>query len=311
MRIAFLGSSGVIGSAILNEISASHQITKFGKGEHNDKMLDIDRPQDISVSLFQGHEALIHCAGVRDEDFLESACKAYLKGTYASKKLFESAFDAGIRKFVYISSAHVYGSLSGTITELTPCNPVSDYAISHYATERILTRIITKAENEACAIILRPSSVYGMPQKLMSFSRWGLVPYKFPRLAVEDRKIRLLPGSNKIRRNFISTAAIGKHVANFLLSKNAKGLTVKNPIGSCDSTIYDVALMCATAYSEVTQEKCLVEMPENSKDILSEIIMDFKSCDPTQYEGQDIEVYFREIIATLLVLKNQSYGHKK
>lgn len=274
MKVALLGARGMIGSKVTQSIlRQGHQVielffTKYPvfESELNERYLDLLNVSTIRPDIFEDVDALIHCAGVVDEDFIESAEQGYRKGTYCAKILFEIAQKAGVKFFAYISSAHIYGNLSGRIDEASSPNPLSDYAISHYATEQILQRITT-TKSDIQSLVLRPCGTYGLPMSVDSFKRWSLVPFNFPRQACQNQEIALLKNSDLVYRNFISANTIGDHVAAFLNAElpflQDQQFKAINPLGSYSNSIYDFALLCADNYKKLTGQECPVIMPND------------------------------------------------
>lgn len=295
-QIAILGASGMIGSAIAKELNDNgHTLRTLGRSSSNQRLLDLYNPDAIEPSVFEGCDTLIHAAGVIDEDFKTSSREGFLKGTYAAKKISESAFDAGVRTFVYISSAHIYGPLNGALSENSPPNPISDYAISHYATEQIMRRTANK-DKSGRILILRPCATYGVPAEIKRFQRWTLIPFQFPQKIVRDRKIELWAGSNKISRNYISAKGIGEHVAQYV-SAGTNGVTIRNPVGAYAASVYDFAKLNAAIYIRLTGNTCDVIMPPD--DVPAPPALVYTSTSPTQYNGQSIEDFIEQMISAL------------
>lgn len=306
MRVAFLGSSGVIGSAIYNQLVQSHDITTFGRGGRYDVALDLFDPASITADQFRGFDALVHSAGVIDEDFVISPGAGYMKGTLAAKILMESALSAGVRHFVYISSAHVYGPLEGNIDERKNCAPLSDYAIAHYATEQILNRITRSGTGQVRALALRPCATYGLPRDMERFTRWSLVPFNLPRQAVLSRRITLYPGSDQVFRNFVGADSIGRHVEDFLRPSDITGFHVRNPLGEATLSIYDFARCCARVYQDLTGEVCSVEMSPAAPVSTLRPPLEYGSIHPEQPQGQSVDAYLREIMTQILATRSQN-----
>lgn len=300
MNVGILGSSGMIGSAICKVVESSFSLKKFSRKADPPLRLDLTTPQVITPQQFSGLDALVHCAGVVDEDFSQDLSQAYLKGTAGAKYLLNAALEAGVRRFVYISSAHIYGPLNGRITEENPPAPVSDYAIAHYATEQIFRQAAVRApENDVHVLILRPCATYGMPEALDRFNRWSLVPFYFPKQAVEHGKISLLPGSDSVARNFVSAEALGHHVAAFLSDPAPPAILVKNPVGPYSATIFDFAKLCGTIYEDLVGQSCPVAMPIASPESNTSPLLDYRSLYTDQPPGEDIKTYLTQMTTYL------------
>ncbi len=256
MRVAIAGSTGLIGSAIAASLAASgHELLRIGRAAGSDVSLDLARPARLAPGALARCDALVHAAGVTDEDFADRA-SAYAKAEQGARALLDAARDGGISRLVYISSAHVYGSLEGAIDESRPVDPRSDYARAHVATERLFEGA---AQSGALALIARPCAVFGMPPSLERFARWSLIPFDFPRQAARGRIILKSHGAQ--RRNFVSAEGVSM-LTGWWLDQERPGVTFANAPGPDEMSVFDFAALCARIASEVTGRDCAIERPE-------------------------------------------------
>src|SRR4051812_47111847 len=73
MRVALTGSSGLIGSAVAAALrSAEHEVLVLGRGADAALQFDVANPRLVPGAL-RGCGALVHCAGVTDEDLVDRA----------------------------------------------------------------------------------------------------------------------------------------------------------------------------------------------------------------------------------------------
>jgi len=262
MKIALSGGSGLIGSAIYQNLAKVHEVVQLGRRESSDIWVDFSKLETITTVNFQNCEALIHCAGITDEDFKTNPVSAYIQSTLGIAMLLENAIKQGVRYVVYISSSHVYGPQIGLITENCPPNPLNDYAIAHYATEQTIKRQVLNSKGQVKALILRPNAVFGELIQPENFDRWTLIPFSFPLEAVYQQNI-VLKSYGDQRRNFISTIDLAKYVSQFLETAiQFDPFTLVNPIGTETLSIYDFALQCAAIYTNLTHQSCQVSRPE-------------------------------------------------
>jgi len=109
--VAVAGASGLIGSAIARALETSgRRVVRIGRGPACDILLDLANPASLAGDALAGCEALVHAAGVTDEDFARPDV-AQAKADAGARALFDGAARAGVRRFAYVSSAHVYGPL--------------------------------------------------------------------------------------------------------------------------------------------------------------------------------------------------------
>jgi UDP-glucose 4-epimerase len=216
---------------------------------------DLREPAALADGSLAGCDALVHAAGVTDEDFADRDA-AFTKAVRGTSALLAAAKAAGIRRLVYFSSAHVYGPLEGRIDELRAPNPLSDYAIAHYAAEQLFRR--AAMEPGVSALLVRPCAVYGMPPSLERFARWSLIPFDFPRQAVAGRIVLRSHGHQ--RRNFVPAEGLG-HLLGWWLGQPAPGVTVANAPGRAECPVYEFAALCARIAKEECGREVAIERP--------------------------------------------------
>ncbi len=198
-------------------------------------------------------DTIIHLAAINEIDSIknpEMAWEINIKGTY---RLLNSAYNIGIKNFIYFSTFHVYGDvLESVITEKTPTRPFHPYAISHRAAEDIV-----RFFNYYYGInfsIFRLSNGYGCPQD-KEVNRWSLLFNDLCKQVVLNRKISL-KSSGKQYRDFISLHNIARAVYHFLFVIPDKWKNeVYNLGGNCTMTVLDVAKMISIVYSSMYRTK--------------------------------------------------------
>ncbi len=149
MKVALTGSDGYIGSRMANVlIEAGHDVTGFDSGMHRVSTLyrstELRPPvvtvdtRDITHVHLDGFDAVVHLAeisndpvGELDPDLTDNINRV------ATTRLAETARDAGVTRFVHMSSCSVYGA-SGEIasSEQSPTDPLTAYARAKLAVEQ-------------------------------------------------------------------------------------------------------------------------------------------------------------------------------
>jgi UDP-glucose 4-epimerase len=255
IKVLLFGATGLIGSEVYQKLRNDFEIIRFGRREECEIKGDLSKPETLSNLDFKGIDVIIHCAGVTDEDFKSHIKDAFIQNLIGMNAIVRLAIVGNVKKFFYISTSHVYGLQEGRITEASPSNPLSDYAIAHYAAEQILRRNSNKFEN---VFILRPNAVFGTPNFLEKFNRWNLIPYSFPLEAVYNEKI-VLKSTGEQNRNFIGTKDIANYIYHLLKIKLKQEFLVINPIGNKTISVYNFALKCAEIYEFISHRECKVE----------------------------------------------------
>jgi UDP-glucose 4-epimerase len=237
-RIAVTGAKGLIGSAVAAELGVrGHIVITLGRGADNTVTLDL---ADQQLPALPPCDALIHCAGVTDEEVKADSAAALVRAASGTERLVAAVAAAGASRIAYVSSAHVYGALTGHIDETMPANPLSDYALAHFLAEQIIRR--NAARLGFAARVFRPCAVFGPLAEPARFRRWSLIPFSFPRAVAETGLIRI-QGTGRERRNFVGTDVVAALAADFVEAQ-ATGVTLVNPVGAADLSVAEFAELC-------------------------------------------------------------------
>jgi len=166
--------------------------------------------QDNFKILCKGVKFIIHLAALNSlecESDPEKALRVNVLGTF---RLLKVAEEQGIRRFIYFSTAHIYGSpLSGRITEKNVPKPTHPYAITHFAAEDL----VLCGQNLA-GIVLRLSNAVGAPVN-PEVNCWSLIANDLCRQAVSNKKLILkTPGLQK--RDFVTIKDVCRAVYHML-----------------------------------------------------------------------------------------------
>lgn len=284
-KVAVTGAKGLIGSAVAAGLVArGHSVLALGRGAGNAVTLDLT---DRQLPTLPPIDALIHCAGVTDEEVKADRDAALTRAVSGTERLIAAAAAAGARRMVYVSSAHVYGALAGHIDETMPANPLSDYALAHYLAEQIFRR------HAAATRILRPCAVFGPLAELQRFRRWSLIPFSFPRAIAESGVIRIL-GTGRDRRNFVGTDVVGALAADFI-EMQITGVTLLNAVGTADLTVAEFAELCARLGGDLLGRSCRVEIAGKG-DSAAPPPLEYRSVMGGQRNGRSLETHIVELV---------------
>ena len=158
---------------------------------------DAEALQRICVNV----DTVIHTAGMSARDCALDPSAALEFNGEATKRLVRASHLQRVKRFIYLSTAHVYSSpLEGTVNEATYPRNTHPYATSHRAGEDAV--LAARQLGEIEGINLRLSNVYG-PPATKEVNCWKLLVNDLCRQAVESR--RLVLHSNGLQeRDFIT-----------------------------------------------------------------------------------------------------------
>lgn len=162
--------------------------------------MDLLDAASLSAAL-KDVQIVVHLAAMNEQECQLDPEKALLVNGLGTLKLLTAAKDAGVQRFIYLSTAHVYGApLSGHITEKTLPRPINPYAISHHVAEDFVLKAHDK--QELMGIVLRLSNSFGAPRH-PSVDRWAiLVVNDLCRQVIQTGEM-VLRSSGLQQRNFI------------------------------------------------------------------------------------------------------------
>jgi UDP-glucose 4-epimerase len=193
--------------------------------------------------------AVVHLASLNESD---SACdpeQATLVNTLNTLQLLRAAERAKVERFVYASTARVYGEpLQGTISETTLPRPVHPYAITHLGAEH---HVLAAHDRWALGgVVLRLSNVVGAPSRA-GVNRWSLIANDLCRQAVTKRTLSL-KSSGLGTRDFVAMSDACRaiqHVLDLPFEGLADGLF--NVGGGQSRSILDMARLVADGCERV------------------------------------------------------------
>lgn len=178
MRIFVSGAGGFIGRAVVRALArrGDDVIAHVGPPDSGlaappeataSLALDITDAGDLAPVL-HGCDAVVHLAGPAAVAASFADPQHYLRvHALGTSAIVGAATTAGVRRFVQVSSAEVYGRADDErVREDAPLRPRSPYAAAKVAAEAVAGA--AARTNGPSAVVLRPFSVYGPGQRAAS-----------------------------------------------------------------------------------------------------------------------------------------------
>lgn len=144
---------------------------------------------DIDVAI-EGAEVLVHLAAPNETAFGLDPEEAHRQTVEVSRSVARACARTGVRRLIYVSTVHVYGSNlrpGASITEETPASPVNNYGRSRFESENI----VNEEAQGVQVVTLRLTNGIGPPVSPL-VQRWTLVTNDLCRQACDTGRIRLV-----------------------------------------------------------------------------------------------------------------------
>ena len=176
------------------------------------RFLDITDNETIDQAL-DGITEVIHLISLNAQDSAADPLMAREINTNGTDSLIQGCVKKSIKRFIYISTAHIYGSpLAGTINEESVPNATHPYSFTHLDAEKI---ILKKANNtETIPTILRLSNAVGTPLT-PNTNCWMLVVNDIIKQLVTTNAMTFTSHSS-IERDYVSISQI-THTIDYIL----------------------------------------------------------------------------------------------
>ena len=201
-----------------------------------------DDQEDLR-SVCEQVDVVIHAAGMNAQDCANDPAGAMEFNGGATARLIQASAIANVKKFIYLSTTHVYcAPLIGEITEDTCPSNSHPYAVSHRAAEDLLLHHISK-NNDMVGIVLRLSNGVGAPVHIMT-NCWGLAINDFCRQLVANGLIVVHSPPN-VQRDFVPISVLCGAVSSILNSDNVENSVINVTSSNAKNLHEIVGLICA------------------------------------------------------------------
>jgi len=303
--VLITGGSGYLGGRIAVHLKRLGYQVRIGKSVESDsKGFPIDFNDDHSInSACDGVSSIIHLAAMNAQSCDHNPEKALLINGLGTLKLLKASKKNRVSKFLYFSTAHIYGSpLKGEINEELLPRPLHPYSITHRVAEDYVME-------EACqqglsATVFRLTNAIGSPITPQA-NCWMLVANDFCRQVVINKSIKV--HSNKfLQRDFIPISSICSVVSSSLNSNILDGEIVNLSSGIA-TTLQSLATLIANRSEAVLGFRPHINFLSNSTEVgTSELII---SNSKLSYLGFKIDNNLSDEVDQLLLNCNKWFSN--
>ncbi len=253
MKIIITGGLGYLGGRLADLlIKNNHDIILLTrqkkvnsklKGKAKIILVDWNSLQKIE-SNFKNVDCIIHAASMNATDCEKDPIFAEKFNTEATESLIQLSIKHGIKKFIYISTAHVYSNfLKGEISEDSPTLNTHPYALTKQKAEaHVLNYSSKKLIN---GLVLRLSNAFGPPVDINT-NCWSLVLNDVAKQLVTNNK-SIINSSGRQRRDFITMTDACRAILH-LLHKDDLKYFIYNIGGEWSPQIKEIIIILVKRY---------------------------------------------------------------
>lgn len=250
MRITVIGATGYLGSSVAKQLAdAGHgvhawghrrRVEREGWGESflSTSYGDISGDEMRAAVIEQAPDAIIYTVSLdhhQSELSLSDAIECNVSPVAGLLEVLPGELPAC--RFIYFSTAQVYGSLLGRITEDSRTTPTNNYGLTHLMVDELIGKYVNDGTlNAAC---LRISNGYGEPE-FQDANCWWLVINDLCKSAVENSEIRLQSDGTP-ERDFVHLRDINNAVECVLSRASNTNEHIFNVGGGATYTILELA----------------------------------------------------------------------
>ncbi len=255
-RVLITGGLGYLGGRVAVELAKNPLWTvRLASRKMQPAPAWLPQAETISMDLLDEQslpaamadvDLVVHLAAMNENDCVADPGKAVLINTLGTFNVLQAAISAGVERFIYFSTAHVYAApLVGNINEQKIPRPIHPYAITHHAAEDYV--LAAHDQKKITGIVVRLSNGFGAPTH-PEVDRWTLLVNDLCRQAVSERKL-VLRSSGLQLRDFITLQDVGRAVRHLLelnreqCSDGLFNLGGDNPLSVWDMA-QQIALRC-------------------------------------------------------------------
>ena len=260
MRVLITGGFGYLGGRLSNVLkehkkyeiylgSRLNSATLHSSSKTNIIQTQWNKPKTLDEAT-HNIDVIVHLAGMNAGDCAADPIAALEVNAVATANLLKAAINQRVKRFIYLSTAHVYGSpLTGDIIEESLTNATHPYATSNLAGEEVVLAAHAKEEIES--VVIRLSNTFGAPTQIHA-NCWMLVVNDLCKQVVATNSM-LLHSSGQQRRDFICLSDACRAIQHLMhIRTTSLSNQIFNVGGDWSPTILEMAQYLASRYSLIT-----------------------------------------------------------
>jgi UDP-glucose 4-epimerase len=211
LKLLITGASGYLGGRLVNFFSENSDHSLL-IGSRSSQALDVTSKNIRSINTFWSDpkklaeicsdvDIIIHLAGMNSIDCSRANALELAEDIQSTRNLLNAAIQKKVRRFIYLSTVHVYGELnSKVITESSKTLNVHPYATNHRMKEDLVLQ--AHETQRIDGVVIRLSNAFGPPINERT-NCWMLLVNDLCRQVVNTGNM-ILHSSGQQSRDFIT-----------------------------------------------------------------------------------------------------------
>jgi UDP-glucose 4-epimerase len=269
MRILVTGGLGFVGGRLSRKLSLENEVIVSSRKQPEEHELKLHGGVQwtshhtlFSAEQFPSNiDTVIHLAALNEWDSVKFPSDAIRVNIDETRQILENSINAGVRKFIYFSTAHIYGSpLTGRISESNLPVPQHPYAITHKAAEDYV--IAATLKNKIKGIVIRLSNAFGAPVSA-NINRWTLLANDLSRQAAEKGAM-ILNSTGRQYRDFICLSDVEEVISKIVSDKINLTSSIYNLGSGKSSRVIDFASLISRVAEKLTGKKVEIKLSDNT-----------------------------------------------
>lgn len=259
VKIFITGSTGLLGGRLVQFLDqnknhklllGTRDLSKLPKAFAHLNAVAIDWTLQRQLDIVcDSVDCIVHLAGMNAGQCAKAGAEELAADVKATELLINAAINKKVKRFIYLSSAHVYSAqLAGEINELTETTNTHPYALNHLKKEQLVLSANSGGKLEG--IVVRLSNAFGAPVD-SGADCWMLLVNDLCRQVVTYNNITL-NSTGAQRRDFIAISDFCNAIDLLIsLTQENDHSGIYNLGGNWAPTVFDMARLIAGLYESM------------------------------------------------------------